>query len=82
MTLSLIESGKAIELNPVMAVLIQKGFLSFFGVKYLLTALSLTLLVVHKNFTLLGAVRISHVIYLLFWGYLALAVYEIILALV
>lgn len=77
MTINLIESGKAIELNPFMAVLIRKDILSFFGVKYALTALSLFFLVIHKNFTLFGSLKVSHLIYASFGGYLTLIVYEI-----
>ena len=76
-TILLLEHGNFIEVNPLMAALIAKGSLYFINVKYLLTALSLILLVVHKNFSIFGAVRITNVIFLIFGGFFLLNTYQI-----
>ena len=76
-TILLLEHGNFIEVNPLMAALIAKGSLYFINVKYLLTALSLILLVVHKNFSIFGAVRITNVIFLIFSGFFLLNAYQI-----
>lgn len=76
-TILLLENGNIIEVNPLMAALIEKGSLYFFNVKYLLTALSLILLVIHKNFFFLGAFKTTHVIFLIFGGFFLLNTYQI-----
>ncbi len=80
-TLILLESGNIVEANPLMAALIEKGGLYFFYIKYTLTALSLCLLVIHKNFTFLKIFRATHVLFLIFSGFLLLNVYQILLLL-
>lgn len=76
-TMLLLENGNVIEINPLMAALIEKGSLYFFNVKYLLTAFSLILLVVHKNFSIFGVVKITNVIFLIFGGFFLLNTYQI-----
>lgn len=76
-TILLLKNGNIIEVNPLMAALIEKSSLYFFNVKYLLTALSLILLVIHKNFSFLGAFKITHVIFLIFGGFFLLNTYQI-----
>ena len=76
-TILLLENGNIIEVNPLMAALIEKGSLYFFNVKYLLTALSLIFLVIHKNFSFLGAFKTTHVIFLIFGGFFLLNTYQI-----
>jgi hypothetical protein len=76
-TLLLLEQGDIIELNPLMAALINKSSLYFFNVKYLLTALSLFLLVIHKNFTFCGAMKPTYVIFFIFSVFLSLNTYQI-----
>jgi hypothetical protein len=78
-TILLLENGNIIEANPLMAALIEKSSLYFFNVKFLLTALSLFLLVIHKNFTFLGAFKTTHVIFLIFGGFCILNTYQIFL---
>jgi len=76
-TILLLENGNVVEANPLMAALIEKGSLYFFTVKYILTALSLILLVVHKNFSLFGSFRTTHVIFLIFGCFVVLNTYQI-----
>ena len=76
-TILLLENGDVIEVNPLMAALIEKGSLYFFNVKYLLTALCLILLVANKNFSLFGAFKTTHVIFLIFGGFFLLNTYQI-----
>ena len=82
MTLNLIQNGKAMEWNPVMAVLIQHNVHSFIAVKYMLTALPILILLAHKSFTLFGKIKINRLLYLFFGGYLALNLYEIVLTVI
>ena len=81
MTLNLIEAGKAVEWNPLMAALIHNDIQSFIVIKYILTALSVLILVAHKSFTLFGSIEIKRLIYLFFGGYLTLNLYEVFLTL-
>ena len=76
-TILLLEDGNVIEVNPLMAALIEKGSLYFFNVKYLLTALCLILLVANKNFSIFGAFKTTHVIFLIFGGFFLLNTYQI-----
>jgi hypothetical protein len=76
-TILLLENGNVIEVNPLMAALIEKGNLYFFNVKYLLTALSLILLVIHKNFSIFGAFKTTQVIFFIFGGFFLLNIYQI-----
>ena len=76
-TILLLENGDIIEVNPLMAALIEKGSFYFFNVKYLLTALSLILLVIHKNFLFFGAFKTTHVIFFIFGGFFLLNTYQI-----
>jgi hypothetical protein len=76
-TILLLENENIIEVNPLMAALIDKGSFYFFNVKYLLTALSLILLVIHKNFSFLGAFKTMHVIFFIFGGFFLLNTYQI-----
>ena len=76
-TILLLENGDVIEVNPLMAALIEKGSLYFFNVKYLLTALCLILLVANKNFSIFGAFKTTHVIFVIFGGFFLLNTYQI-----
>jgi len=76
-TILLLENGNIIEVNPLMAALIEKSSLYFFNVKYLLTALSLIFLVIHKNFSFLGIFKTTHVIFLIFGSFFLLNTYQI-----
>lgn len=76
MTLNLLTLG-AIELNTLMAHLINTDVQMFVNIKVALTLLTLVFLVIHSNFRLFRFVRVNRVIYYLFGGYLTLIVYEI-----
>ncbi len=76
MTLNLLSLG-AIELNTLMAHLINTDVQLFVNIKVALTLLTLVFLVIHSNFRLFRFVRVNLVIYVLFAGYLALIIYEI-----
>lgn len=76
-TMVLLENGNIVEVNPLMAALIEKSNLLFFNVKYLLTTLSLILLVVYKNFSIFGAFKTTHVIFLIFGAFFLLNTYQI-----
>ena len=77
MTLHLIANG-AVELNLAMAVLIEADIRQFVYAKIALTCLSVVLLVVHKNFRVLGSsVRVVHLLYGVLAGYLTLVGYEL-----
>lgn len=75
MTLNLLTLG-AIELNTLMAHLINTDVQLFVNIKVALTLLTLVFLVIHSNFRLFRFVRVNRVIYFLFGGYLTLIIYE------
>ncbi len=76
-TLILINHG-ARELNPIMGFLLSKGEWTFLLGKYLLTALCITILIIHKNFFIFQQkIRLKDILYCLFTLYLFLIVYEI-----
>jgi hypothetical protein len=79
MTLNLISSGIATEVNPFMQVVIERDVLSFITVKFALTGLGLMVLIAHKNFILFSRVRVSHVLYFLLAFYVVLIKYELVL---
>ncbi len=76
MTLNLLSLG-AIELNTLMAHLINTDVQLFVNIKVALTLLTLVFLVIHSNFRLFRFVKVNLVIYVLFGGYLTLIIYEI-----
>lgn len=75
-TLSILASGGQ-ELNWFMAVLIEDSIGKFVAVKFALTSMALTLLVIHHNVQLLKGVRVRHIKYLILAGYTALVGYEL-----
>lgn len=76
LTLNLLSLG-AIEINTLMAHLINSDVQAFVNIKVALTLLTLVFLVIHSNFRLFRFVPVNRVIYVLFGGYLALIIYEI-----
>ncbi len=74
-TLLLLDLGGT-ELNPVMRELLEHDASLFFWVKYILTALCLIILVVHKRFILLRFVSGHTVIVAVLCGYAALIAYQ------
>ena len=75
-TLSLIAKG-AVEMNALMAVLIEDDVFKFVSVKLALTSLAIIILVIHHKVRLRAGVRVWHVQYLILAGYLTLITYEI-----
>ena len=75
LTLELIRGG-AIELNYLMANLMQKDLALFIQSKIALTSLSIIFLVVHKNFRVIRGVTVAHVLYVISAVYIALIGYE------
>jgi hypothetical protein len=79
LTLALID-GDTTELNYVMYYYMQLGPLSFLLVKYLLTAVGLLFLLIHKNYSFfLGRVRVKAIMVVLALMYSALITYELLL---
>ncbi len=75
-TLRLLELG-AIELNAVMAVLIENDARSFVAYKLGLTALSVLLLVIHNNARLRFGMTAAHLAKAFCAGYVLLITYEL-----
>jgi hypothetical protein len=79
LTLKLVGLG-ATEINPVMDFCLRLGPATFLGVKYALTALGLTFLLIHKNYHLLkGRLQVKSLLAAIPLLYLALVVYELLL---
>ena len=78
LTLYLIRYG-AVELNPLMAFLIDINPQLFVIVKLGLTSIGLILLLGHINFRIFQTVRVDYCLYLSLFIYLALASYETLL---
>ncbi len=79
-TLRLIDKGGS-ELNPLMAYLLSINIDSFVFVKFIMTAVSVFILVAHFHFRWLGVVKVSHILYCAFIFYVLLVNYEIMLLL-
>jgi hypothetical protein len=78
-TLELIGGGMT-EMNYVMSYYMQLGPLPFVLIKYFLTAVGVTLLLVHKNYVFfLGRVRVKAILFVLAIMYSALIAYELFL---
>jgi hypothetical protein len=74
-TLSLLQRG-AVEINPLMAILIGTSIPLFVGVKVVVTILSLVLLIVHYNFIVLRLFRVQQLIYSVLFLYVGIITYE------
>lgn len=77
-TLKIIHYGGK-ELNPLMIKFLDKFPEMSLLVKYLVTAISLVILLVHKNFILFGKVKAYFFLYVIFSLYLLLVLYEVFL---
>lgn len=78
LTLRLLAGGGT-EINPFMAVLIERDLRLFIATKMVITAGGLLFLLVHSQFRLFGTLPVARLIDGVFWGYLSLVVYEIVL---
>ncbi len=68
------------EINPVMRLLLSRGYLSFLMGKYVLTAAGLPFLVVYKNWPLFGTrFRAGFLLPVFFTLYLGLLTYQLFL---
>lgn len=76
-TLQLIERG-AIEMNPIMAMLIGKGTLAFAASKMLLTGLGILVLVFLSRSRIFNLIRTGLVLTIFFTAYACLVCYEFI----
>ncbi len=81
LTLVLLNHG-GVELNPVMAVLIEKDATLFLTVKLTITAVNLVVLLVHKNFLIFSRLKLRNIIFSLFFLYFILILYEVYLYIV
>ncbi len=64
------------ELNPVMLLFLNRNPTLALGIKYLVTAASLVVILAHKNFVVFRKVKASFFIYVIFFLYLGLVAYE------
>ncbi|MDH3647549.1 MAG: DUF5658 family protein [Gammaproteobacteria bacterium] len=77
-TLNLLQIG-AVEMNILMARLIETDVQAFVNAKIALTSLCVTLLVIHKNFRLSSGVTVEHLLLFILAGYITLLGYEAVL---
>ncbi len=78
LTLFIINNGGE-EVNPFMRYFLESSVSTFFWVKYLLTSFSILFLISHKHFTLFKVIRGYHLIYVTFFMYVCLIMYELFL---
>lgn len=74
-TLLLLDLG-GVEVNPLMRELIDRDATLFFSVKYVITALCLMVLVVHKRFMFMKIFSGYHIIIAVIFGYTILIGYQ------
>ncbi len=76
LTVALI-SGGAIEVNPVMAVLVSGSVAVFVTLKMIVTGTSVVLMVFLARYRFMRLVRVDFVLYVIFVAYMTLIVYEL-----
>ena len=76
LTLKIIHYGGK-ELNPLMIKFLDKFPEISLSVKYVITAISLVILLIHKNFILFGKVKAYFFLYIIFALYFLLVFYEV-----
>lgn len=74
-TLTLLAAGGS-ELNPFMKVLIEHNTWLFFTLKYIMTAVGLLVLVMHRHFSIFRVIRADYLLVLVLFGYIVLVIYE------
>jgi hypothetical protein len=77
MTVILLQLG-AEELNPFMLIFIEKDVVLSMVVKYVITALSLVCILIHKNFRIFRNLRVHSLLYFVFTLYVALVLFEVV----
>ncbi len=75
LTLNILANGGE-ELNWLMALLIEDSIQKFVVFKLALTALAITLLVIHHHVRLVKTIRVRHIKYAILFGYSGLITYE------
>ena len=75
LTVILLQLG-AQELNPFMLIFIEKDVVLSMVVKYVITALCLICILVHKNFRIFRNLRVHSLIYIVLTLYVALVLFE------
>ncbi|MBT8132261.1 MAG: hypothetical protein KJO35_08325 [Gammaproteobacteria bacterium] len=76
LTLNLMQMG-AVEMNVLMARLIETNIQHFVNAKIALTCLCVTLLVIHKNFRVCGSLTVEHLLQVILACYLTLMGWEV-----
>lgn len=76
LTIVLLQLG-AEELNPFMLIFIEKDVILSMVVKYVITALSLIFILMHKNFKIFKNLRVHSLIYFVLTLYVALVIFEL-----
>jgi hypothetical protein len=74
-TLKIIDFGGK-ELNRLMLIFVYKKPISALVFKYLVTAVSIIFILIHKNFIVFGKIKVFYLIYVFFSVYLTLVAYE------
>jgi len=64
------------ELNRLMLIFVYKKPISALVFKYLVTAVSIIFILIHKNFIVFGKIKVFYLIYVFFSVYLILVAYE------
>lgn len=77
LTVILLQLG-AQELNPFMLLFIEKDVVFSMVVKYVMTAVSLIFILIHKNFRIFRNVRVHSLLYCVLTLYVALVLFEFI----
>ena len=75
-TLKIIHHGGK-ELNPLMIKFLERAPEISLFLKYMITVISLVILLMHKNFILFGKVKAYFFLYVIFFLYLVLVLYEV-----
>jgi len=65
------------EINPLMKVLIEQDVLTFFIIKFFMTAVCLLFTVIHKHFRLFKLISGYHILFSAFFLYSLLIYYEL-----
>lgn len=81
LTLNILARG-GVELNSIMAILIEDSTDKFVRFKLALTSLALIFLVIHHNVQLTAKLKVRYLLYLILLGYVTLIGYEVLLLLV
>lgn len=77
-TLYMLEHGGE-EISPVVKYLVQQGDLLFFVTKYLVTAIAVLVVLMHRNFTIFRYFLGYHGLYLMLLSYVLLITYELVI---